>query len=420
MLTRERVAVGSWVLLVAIAVRWGQLLLPGSGAAIGAPPFFGHWDLHLAPALLPAIAIGIAVVGFGPALARTLRWSNLLLATGLSSAAWTVALAASDGWHRVTAPLTGDHEYEPYAARIADVGTFLRTFVDRFGEHPVHVRGHPPGVVVVAAGLDRVHLGGAGWLAVVCIGGWASAAVVALAVARRVGGEDAARRAAPALVVLPAAVWAGTSADGLLTATGAVAVGLCIVAVTGRRPTAVVAAGVAVFAAVLGTYGFVPLLVLPVAVLAIAPDRRPAFVALTVVGAVAATGLVVLAATTGFWWPSGLAATREAYWSGRARLRPGWYFTLAGNPGALALSTGPAVAAGLAALGRNRAAVLPVAALLAVAVADVSQLSRAEVERIWLPFVPWLALAAPGHRRGWLGAQVGLGLALQAGLRTPW
>jgi hypothetical protein len=64
--------------------------------------------------------------------------------------------------------------------------------------------------------------------------------------------------------------------------------------------------------------------------------------------------------------------------------------------------------------------VLPVAALAAVAAADLSQHARGEVERIWLPFVPWLALVAPGDRRGWLAVQVAVAIALQAGLRSPW
>jgi hypothetical protein len=98
---------------------------------------------------------------------------------------------------------------------------------------------------------------------------------------------------------------------------------------------------------------------------------------------------------------------------------------VAGNPAALALATGPAVAAGLVVtLVRVRSAwrpaLLPGAALAAVVAADLSQMSRGEVERIWLPFVPWLALAAPGDRRGWLAAQVGLGLALQSLLASPW
>jgi hypothetical protein len=96
---------------------------------------------------------------------------------------------------------------------------------------------------------------------------------------------------------------------------------------------------------------------------------------------------------------------------------------LAGNPAALALATGPAVAAGLATALRaadRSARLLPGAVLGALVLADLSQMSRGEVERIWLPFVPWLALAAPGDRRGWLVAQAGLALLLQVALVSPW
>jgi hypothetical protein len=170
----------------------------------------------------------------------------------------------------------------------------------------------------------------------------------------------------------------------------------------------------------------------------LAGRRAPRLLAL--VGGGAAVPLL-LAAGAGFWWPAGLAATRTAYWSGIGAERPGWYLTLAGNPGALALALGPAVAMGLAgvagpparrvlstALARPQPApgplprdwLLPVAVLVAVVLADLSQLARGEVERIWLPFVPWLALAAPGDRRAWLGAQVGLALLLQSLLASPW
>ena len=49
------------------------------------------------------------------------------------------------------------------------------------------------------------------------------------------------------------------------------------------------------------------------------------------------------------------------------------------------------------------------AAALTIAIADLSRMSKAEVERIWLPFVPWLTLSLallPGGWRRW-------GLALQ-------
>jgi hypothetical protein len=142
-------------------------------------------------------------------------------------------------------------------------------------------------------------------------------------------------------------------------------------------------------------------------------------------GAAGVAALLGLAAAAGFSWFQGLDATRQAYWSGIGARRPGWYLTVAGNPGALAVAAGPAVAAGLATMlaraqAQWRPALLPGAALAAVLVADLSQMSRGEVERIWLPFVPWLALAAPGHRRSWLAAQVAVALVVQTALSSPW
>ncbi|MFG1656265.1 hypothetical protein ACGFIY_07050 [Micromonospora chersina] len=59
---------------------------------------------------------------------------------------------------------------------------------------------------------------------------------------------------------------------------------------------------------------------------------------------------------------------------------------------------------------------LPAAAALAVAAADLSGMSKAEVERIWLPFVVWLLVAAahlpPPARRWWLAAQALTALAV--------
>ncbi|MGA8978988.1 MAG: hypothetical protein WB473_07690, partial [Pedococcus sp.] len=60
----------------------------------------------------------------------------------------------------------------------------------------------------------------------------------------------------------------------------------------------------------------------------------------------------------------------------------------------------------------------------AVLVADLSLMSKAEVERIWLPFVPWLLLSTavlpPRWRRPALGLQAGLALVVQTLLVTPW
>ena len=63
-------------------------------------------------------------------------------------------------------------------------------------------------------------------------------------------------------------------------------------------------------------------------------------------------------------------------------------------------------------------------AVAMVVAADLSQMSRAEVERIWLPFVPWLlvgtALLPDRWRRPALALQVVLALAIQHLLATGW
>ena len=57
------------------------------------------------------------------------------------------------------------------------------------------------------------------------------------------------------------------------------------------------------------------------------------------------------------------------------------------------------------------------AAALAVLLADASRMSKAEVERIWLPFVPWLLLATAclptRWRRPMLAVQVVVALLVQ-------
>jgi hypothetical protein len=67
---------------------------------------------------------------------------------------------------------------------------------------------------------------------------------------------------------------------------------------------------------------------------------------------------------------------------------------------------------------------LPLAALAAITVADLSGLSKAEVERIWLPFAVWLpagaALVPPGDLRGWLVVQATTALLVNHLVLTGW
>lgn len=419
-------AVAAWATVVVAAVVWGTVAVADAGVALRAAPFAGRWSWHGGHGLVPAVLVGACVAAVGPRIASRVAWRRVPWLTGGAATVWAAALAAGDGWARLTEPLATRHEYEPFAARIDDLGTLLAGYTDGLAGFPVHVQGHPPGPVVLAWALDRVGLGGAGWLAAVALAGWGAAAAAVLVAARAVCGEPAARRAAPVLAVLPAAVWAGTSLDALFAGLGATGGALAIIAVTKSSMAAAAGAGVVLGVALLCSYGTAAVLVIPLAAagtLGRAVPRQLARLGLWATAGLAAT--LAAAAGAGFGWVDGLLATREAYWAGIGGQRPGVYVTLAGNPGALALATGPAVAAGLGlALARLRvawrAALLPGAALLAVLLADVSQMSRGEVERIWLPFVPWLALAAPGDRRLWLAAQVALALLLQSFLVSPW
>ena len=255
-------------------------------------------------------------------------------------------LVAADGASR-----RPGHEYEPFAAGIDDIGELLRRFAERLGDYPIHVQGHPPGPVVLAWLLDRVGLAGGGWLAAVAIAGWATAMAAALVAVRAVAGEAVARRAAPALVVLPAAVWAGTSLDALFAGLAATGVALAAVAAVRSSRGHALGAGMVLGVALLFSYGAVLMVVVAAATTALAAraDRPVGPVRLLVplaAGVLLPLGLAGMIA--GFCWIEGLQATGHAYWSGVSGHRPGAYLTLVGNPAALALATGPAVAAGLA------------------------------------------------------------------------
>ena len=67
---------------------------------------------------------------------------------------------------------------------------------------------------------------------------------------------------------------------------------------------------------------------------------------------------------------------------------------------------------------------LAAGALVAIAGATLSGLSKSEVERIWLPFLLWLvpltAALTTGRARAYLAASAGWALAVAVLFRTTW
>ncbi len=415
------------VVTVAVSVVWGWHVQRDPNVQLGAAPLVGRWHLRIGPALVPALVLAAAVVWFGPRLAATLRFGRVAAVSAVAAVAFTVSLAASDGWGHVLDPVVQPAEYWANLARLPPAGTMLRHYgtVSFLVPYSVHAKGHPPGFLLLLQGLRRIGLGHPWVTGALSYLGVAAVVVAVVYTVAAVAGQRAARRTAPWLVVVPYVIWAGTSADAFYAGVGAVGVLLTVNAAQqhhrGRRVTIGFAAGAVLGALLFLTYGAVVFLTVP-AVLAIActAHRRRTLALVAGCGALGAATVFVGFRVAGFWWFDGFAVTRSFYWGGTAHFRPAGYFAV-GNLGAALIAVGPAVVVGLSRV-RGRLWLVVGAAVSCVVIADVSQYSKAEVERIWLLFYPWLVPAAIALRRprAWLGAQAALTIGLQAALVSKW
>ena len=390
---RRAVPVAAFAVM-AVTVAAGLWLARHDGRELGLPfpPFVGRWDpAATAWAFAAAGLFGLAVwaaprllalppAAFAAAVfALTLALRLALGATSRGPSGWS-GMFDLDGFE-------GPNEYLPALSALRYGPGFL---LDRFAELvpalPVHAAGHPPGLLLT---MDALGLDTAGRLAAFCIGAGALVAPLAYAVGRAVTGERTARIAALLTALAPSVLLFGaTSADAVYASAGMVAAW----ALADRRLGVRALGAVLLAAASLLAWSLLAI----GAWAALLAWRREGFRAMVVLALLCAAALAafyaVLAAATGFDPIGTLRATEQVYRSGIADQRPYWFW-LTGSPSAFLLMLGLPVAwLAFVALARGEDTAIAILAVLGIAA--LAGFTKAEVERIWLPFAPLVCLAA--------------------------
>ena len=195
------------------------------GMALGAvapelAPLYAYWNPHFKLGLIVPVICSATYVWLLRRNAIARDWSDtraiLFFITAFLAMALTVPLI--DGGPGVwIGPFVSRVDVEYYGAldRVGDVRTFLRDYVKESASYPMHTRTHPPGAILLLAGLTRL-LGGGPWAAALGVIGFTTLTVpLVFALARAIGGPELARRACALFVVTPNVVlFTATSMDG--------------------------------------------------------------------------------------------------------------------------------------------------------------------------------------------------------------
>ncbi len=400
----------------------------------GTAPILGKWLPHSNWSTVCAVAIALAVILWGPSLAQRVSWRRLVFGAWLTALAWTMSLTLIDGVVLgFVGRMNGSGGYLAMIPRTGGVSGLIHHFAAHIpatssAPWDLSIAGDPPGALLTFFTLNRVGLGGPAWASTLCVVAGSSAVAAVLITVRALCDEQLARRVAPFVALAPLAVWVGVSADAYFAGVTAWGLTLFALAATGatRFPSAVsLAAGVVLGFSIYLDYGSILIAVPAVAMLVIARNYRP-----MIWGTAGALTVIVLLTVMGFSWFDGLSLVRQRYLVGIARAWPYPYWVWA-NFASLTCAIGLAAATGLRrafnlqAL-RSRAGlhVLLVAFVAVVVIADLTGLSKAETERIWLPFAVWLvaapALLPRGSHRFCLAAQALGALLINSLLLTTW
>jgi hypothetical protein len=402
----------------ALTVLAGQVI-KATGGQLGVffPPFYIQWQPHIGP-LAP---LSMTVVGASAALAPAVIWRPrrpAIVAASLFALALVLGVGlnlARGGVHELWAifqarprgPAEPWNEYLPgLPALDHGIAYYVRHFPALFPSLPQKVTGNPPGPLI-AIHLLGIHT--AGGLAALCVGTGALTAPLAYDLGRTLDGEERGRVAGVLTAFAPSLLlWGVTSVDYAFAT-----LGLATACLLARRGTGPRVAGAML--AALGTFFSWLLFAIPAWAVLVALGRggRKDALALAAVCAFATLAFYgVLALTLGYDPFATLNALDAVYRHGIAQTRPYAYW-LFGSPVAWGIGLGvPTAWALLRAVSVRDPAALAVATL--VIVGAVLGFTKAETERIWLPFVPLGCVAAAAVLPArWLRSAVWL-LAAQA------
>ncbi|MEV0647074.1 hypothetical protein AB0I28_17585 [Phytomonospora sp. NPDC050363] len=411
------------LLTAALAVAYADDL--GTAAA----PFFGRYRIAINPEsiLAPLIAAAVLYAASRPRLTRV-RWPAILTGAYLSALAWTVALALLDGKGGLDHPLAGTDGYLVNLAEVDGPGDFLATFTTLNDQLTAASVGHPPGPLLLLSLLTPLLGTGLGLgLALTALSTLTIPLV--LVTAKNAVGERAARRYAPLIVLAPYAVWVAVSMDGITAAI--LAATMAAGAHASRRSTRglpavawAFAAGLLLGAATMFSYA-AAWMGLSLVFLNFA-RRRPFHNIATGLGALTP---LLIAQLWGFNWMTGLHMAYDDYTNRIEYQRPALWWALL-SVVVLIIVTGPAIVASARKMRNTPGWPFLIGATVAVLFSIAAGLTRGGVEHAWLPFFPWITLAAtapaapggPPARMPLLLAAAGAttGVIVEAVLHSPW
>jgi hypothetical protein len=403
--------------IVILAIAGGAAARTG-GVDLGAPtaPFFWAPLLFAArhpwwplPSLVAAFAGGLALSH-----ARLPRHAFLAGAFALALGARLGLAVAERGipewWWPLVRPNARATEY-PAAYRL--VSRDALGFVDHFAQLvpvlPVHPSGHPVGATLAFFSLQRVTGSAPATAIALCTIG-ALAVIPTYLLGCSLCDERAARTAVIVFALAPdTLLYGATSYDAAFVPIGALCAWLLV---SGRIRTGALVAT----AAFLVSYA---LALVPLWAAMTTRGRRSVRIALVCLVTCAAT-LAILALALGYDPIAATVATRRAYLRGIGGRRPQWYWVV-GGPAAFLVMLGPLLAERfLAAVERTTAGARALVACIALAA--LSGVVEAEVERILQFLVPLAAVAAaPTLRsRRWLAIGLALGLIQAYIIELSW